>query len=82
MTQAAKVAGVASVLVAKHAAYDHAPAENVSALLVHLQSKQQFSHFVSAASAAGKSILPRAAVALDSAPITDVVCEDHRYMFV
>ena len=68
--QAAKLAGVAKVLLADDAAYEHALAEPVAALLVSLASG--YSHLLAAATSAGKNVLPRVAALLDVAMISDI----------
>ena len=67
---AARVAGVAKVLVAEDAAYEHALAENVAKLVVDLSGG--YSHVLAPATANGKNILPRAAALLDVAQISDI----------
>ncbi|WP_377808064.1 FAD-binding protein [Azospirillum sp. A29] len=68
--QAAKLAGVAKVLLADDAAYEHALAEPVAALLVSLAAG--YSHVLAAATSAGKNVLPRVAALLDVAMISDI----------
>ncbi|WP_391349426.1 electron transfer flavoprotein subunit alpha/FixB family protein [Azospirillum sp. A23] len=68
--QSAKLAGVAKVLLADDAAYEHALAEPVAALLVSLAAG--YSHVLAAATSAGKNVLPRAAALLDVAMISDI----------
>src|SRR6185369_6188184 len=68
---AAKVAGVAKVLVADDAAYGHALAEELAPLVVQLAAN--YSHVVAPANSFGKNVLPRAAALLDVAQISDVV---------
>ncbi|MBF5096103.1 electron transfer flavoprotein subunit alpha/FixB family protein [Azospirillum sp. INR13] len=63
--QAAKLAGVAKVLLADDAAYEHALAEPVAALLVSLAPG--YSHVLAAATSVGKNVLPRVAAAADPA---------------
>ena len=67
---AAKLPGVAKVLVADNAALDHLLAEPASALLVALSAN--YSHVLAATTAVGKNILPRVAALLDSQPISDI----------
>jgi electron transfer flavoprotein alpha subunit len=67
---AAKIPGVAKVLVADDAAYDHALAENVAPLLVGLAP--QYSHLLSPATTAGKNLMPRVAALLDVMQISDI----------
>lgn len=74
---AAKIAGVGKVLVADNAAYDHAVAENVAALIADIGGN--YSHILSSTTSAGKNFMPRAAALLDVAQISDisgVVSED------
>jgi electron transfer flavoprotein alpha subunit len=68
---AAKIAGVAKVLVADNAAYAHQLPENVAPLIVELASG--YSHVLAAATANGKNILPRVAAALDVDQISEIV---------
>jgi electron transfer flavoprotein alpha subunit len=67
---AAKLPGVAKVLVADDAAYEHALAEPVAALIVSLAGN--YSHIIQAATAVGKNVLPRVAALLDVQPISDI----------
>ena len=67
---AAKLPGVAKVLVADDAALDHLLAEPAAALLVALAPG--YSHILAATTAVGKNILPRAAALLDVQPISDI----------
>ena len=68
--QAAKVSGVAKVIVADDAAFAHGLAENVSSLLVDLTS--HYSHLVAPATTSGKNIMPRVAALLDVAQISEI----------
>lgn len=43
-------------MLADHAAYAHAQAENVSALLLHVHAQNKYSHLVSSSSAVGKRL--------------------------
>jgi electron transfer flavoprotein alpha subunit len=67
---AAKVAGVAKVLLADDAIYGHALAENVAKLIVSLAPS--YSHILSAATVNGKNILPRASALLDVQQISEI----------
>jgi len=67
---AAKLEGVAKVLVADGAAYEHALAEPIAALLVQLAPG--YDHLLAAATAFGKNIMPRLAALLDVQPISDI----------
>jgi electron transfer flavoprotein alpha subunit len=67
---AAKVAGVAKVLVADNAVYANQLAENVSLLVAELA--KGYSHILAPATSNGKNILPRAAALLDVAQISEI----------
>jgi len=67
---AAAVSGVAKVLVADNAAYEHQLAENVSLLIAELGA--QYDHILAPATTNGKNTLPRAAALLDVAAISDI----------
>jgi len=67
---AAKLPGVAKVLVADNAALDHLMAEPTAALLVALAPA--YSHMLAATTAVGKNVMPRVAALLDLQPISDI----------
>ena len=67
---AGKLPDVAKVLVADAAAFDHALAEPLAALLVSLAPA--YSHLLAATTAVGKNIMPRVAAMLDVQPISDI----------
>jgi electron transfer flavoprotein alpha subunit len=67
---AARLPGVAKVLLADAPGLDHAPAEALAALLVALAPA--YTHLLAASAALGKSVLPRAAALLDVQPVMDV----------
>ncbi|GGY41515.1 electron transfer flavoprotein subunit alpha [Bacterioplanes sanyensis] len=68
---AAKVDGVAKVLVADHDAYSHQLAENVGELVAELG--KNYSHILAPATTAGKDYLPRAAALLDVNMLSEVI---------
>ncbi len=68
---AAKLDGVAKVLLADDARYAHRLAEPVAALIVALA--KNYDAIVSAASTAGKNFMPRAAALLDVMQISEVI---------
>lgn len=68
--EAAKLDGVAKVLKATDAAYDHGMAESIAALIVSLAGN--YSHIGGAATAYVKNVLPRVAALLDVMVISDV----------
>lgn len=67
---AAKVAGVAKVLVADNALYEHPVAESVAPLIVGLAA--DYTHVLAPATTFGKNVLPRVAALLDVAQISDI----------
>ncbi|WP_339475907.1 electron transfer flavoprotein subunit alpha/FixB family protein [Pseudomonas sp. RL_5y_Pfl2_69] len=73
---AAKIAGVAKVLVADNAAYAHQLPENVAPLvaaLVQGAGGAGYSHILAAATSNGKNILPRVAAQLDVDQISEII---------
>ena len=69
--QAARIAGVAKVLLADDSAFKHQLAENVAALMLSLRG--DYSHLLAVASANGKNILPRVAAQLDVDQISEII---------
>jgi electron transfer flavoprotein alpha subunit len=67
---AAKLPGVAKVLVADAPALAHALAEPLAALIVSLAPG--YSHLFAASTAVGKNVMPRVAALLDAQPISDI----------
>jgi electron transfer flavoprotein alpha subunit len=67
---AAKVEGVAKVLLAAAAAYDHGLAENLAPLIVKLAPG--YGHVLAPATTAGKNLMPRVAALLDVMQISDI----------
>jgi electron transfer flavoprotein alpha subunit len=67
---AAKLPGVAKVLVAENPALDHLMAEPTAALLVGIAPA--YSHLLAATTAVGKNVMPRVAALLDLQPISDI----------
>ncbi|WP_085693711.1 electron transfer flavoprotein subunit alpha/FixB family protein, partial [Pseudomonas sp. R11(2017)] len=73
---AAKIAGVAKVLVADNAAYAHVLPENVAPLIVELVEQsgaKGYSHVLAPATTNGKNILPRVAALLDVDQISEII---------
>ncbi|MFJ4066729.1 electron transfer flavoprotein subunit alpha/FixB family protein [Pseudomonas sp. NPDC089996] len=68
---AAKIAGVAKVLVADNAAYAHFLPENVAPLIKELASG--YSHVLAPATTNGKNVLPRVAALLDVDQISEII---------
>ncbi|MZR29984.1 electron transfer flavoprotein subunit alpha/FixB family protein [Sneathiella litorea] len=69
--EAAKVAGVAKVLLVEDAIYADSLAENMAALIVSLADG--YDAILAAATTSGKNILPRVAALLDVAQISEIV---------
>jgi len=69
---AAKIAGVAKVLVADNAAFAHQLPENVAPLVAELGGNG-YSHILAAATSNGKNILPRVAAQLDVDQISEII---------
>jgi electron transfer flavoprotein alpha subunit len=78
--QAAKVNGVAKVLVADNAAYEHQLAENISLLVAELAA--DYSVVMATALTTGKNFMPRVAALLDVAQISDIVAVESADTFV
>lgn len=70
---ASKIQGVSKVLTANNDALNGQTAENVTALVVGLQSQLKFSHILAGATAFGKNVAPRIAAKLDVSPISEIV---------
>jgi electron transfer flavoprotein alpha subunit len=68
---AAKIAGVAKVLVADNAAYAHFLPENIAPLVVELAPA--YSHVLAPATSNGKNVLPRVAAQLDVDQISEII---------
>ncbi|WP_114815463.1 electron transfer flavoprotein subunit alpha/FixB family protein [Paraburkholderia kururiensis] len=68
--EAAKVPGVAKVLLADAPQLEHGLAENVEATV--LAVAKHYSHILAPATAAGKNVAPRIAAKLDVAQISDI----------
>ena len=71
---AAQIAGVAKVIHADGAQFEHGLAENVAAQVLALAGS--YSHILFAATASGKNIAPRVAAKLDVAQISDITKVD------
>lgn len=78
--KAAKVQGIGRVLVADHAHYEHALAEELSLLVTGLA--EGYTHVLAPATTFGKNFMPRVAAWLDMAQISDVVSVESADTFV
>ena len=67
---ASRIAGVAKVLLAEGAGFEHGLAENVAAQVVALAGS--YSHLAFPATASGKNVAPRVAALLDVAQVSDI----------
>ncbi len=77
---AARISGVAKVLVADDAAYAHRLAENVAPLVA--QIAPSYSHVLAPHTANGKNVMPRAAALLDVAQVSDIIAIESPDTFV
>jgi electron transfer flavoprotein alpha subunit len=77
---AAKIAGVAKVLLADDPLYAHHLAENLTILVVKLAAA--YSHVLAAATASGKNFMPRVAAKLDAAQISEIIAVESPDTFV
>ncbi|WP_430437496.1 electron transfer flavoprotein subunit alpha/FixB family protein [Oceanibaculum nanhaiense] len=77
---AAKIAGVAKVLVADSAEYAHALAENLAPLVVKLATG--YSHVLAPATTSGKNVMPRVAALLDVQQISEIVAVEGADTFI
>ena len=68
--QAAKISGIAKVLVADDSQYERPLAENMAALIVPLMA--DYDTVITAATTSGKNYMPRVAALLDVAQISDI----------
>ncbi|MCB9996004.1 MAG: electron transfer flavoprotein subunit alpha/FixB family protein [Rhodospirillales bacterium] len=78
--QASKLDGVAKVLHTDDAAYEHALAENMAALVAKVGA--DYSHILAPATFFGKNFMPRAAALLDKQPLSDVTAIEAEDTFV
>ncbi|KFB41303.1 AGAP004031-PA-like protein [Anopheles sinensis] len=70
---AAKLDGVAKVLVAEGDAFKGQLAESLTPLVLATQNQFKFTHIVAGATAFGKAVLPRIAAKLDVSPISEII---------
>jgi len=77
---AAKIAGVAKVLLADDAAYAHALPETLAPLIAKLAAGH--SHVLAPATTFGKNLMPRVAALLDVAQVSDIVGVEQPDTFV
>ncbi|KAK6200531.1 electron transfer flavoprotein alpha-subunit [Scheffersomyces amazonensis] len=84
VSELSQVEGLSKIIVAKGDNYNHYLAEELSPLVKAILSNESnnFTHFVTAASAVGKSLLPRVGALLDVQPISDVIKVESENTFV
>ena len=78
--EAGKLAGVTKVLLADAAHYASPAPENLAALVTPLA--KGYSHVVTAATAVGKSFMPRVAALLDVAQVSEIIAVESPDTFV
>jgi len=71
--EAAKIAGVKTVLFSQDSKLDTQLPERVSQALLAVQKKFNYSHVVAGASAFSRGVIPRVAAMFDVSPISDVI---------
>ena len=79
---AAKVAGVAKVLLTEAAHLERPTAEAIAAIMVSLARGGGYAHLVAPATGFGKNVMPRVAAKLDVAQISDVIAVESSDTFV
>ena len=77
---AAKVQGVAKVLLCEGVHYDHQLAEDLAALVASFA--REYTHVLAPATTFGKNLLPRVAALLDVAQVSDIVAVEGADTFV
>ena len=80
--EVAGLSGVSKVLVCEDQRYDHYLSEELSPLVKELLETKAYTHFVTADSAVGKSLLPRLSALLDVQPISSVLKIESENVFV
>lgn len=81
-SEVANVPGISKVLVSKDAKYDHYLAEELAPLIKDVLESSDFTHFVTPASAVGKSVLPRVGALLDVQPVSDILKVESEDTFI
>lgn len=79
---AAKIAGVAKVLLADDAALANQLAEAAAPVIAELAKSGGYSHVLAPASTTGKNIMPRVAALLDVMQISDIIAVESADTFV
>ena len=69
--EAAKIAGVAKILLADDVVYENLLAENIANLVLTIA--KNYTHILTSATSTGKDFLPRVAALLDSSQISEII---------
>lgn len=77
---AAKIDGIAKVLLCDAPAYEHAMPENIALLVLGIADN--YTHILAAATTSGKNYMPRIAAKLDVAQISDIISVESADTFV
>lgn len=68
-----QISGLTKILFSEDSKLDHALPEYLSPVLTQLIKSQDYSHFITPATAVGKNVLPRVGALLDVQPISDII---------
>ncbi|CCE85432.1 Piso0_005028 [Millerozyma farinosa CBS 7064] len=72
-SEVGKINGIDKVLLAKGENYLHYLGEELSPLIKDVLQDSKFTHFITAATSVGKSVLPRVGALVDVQPISDLI---------
>lgn len=72
-SQLNKVEGLSKILVSEDSQFDHQLPEYIAPAISQLISNNDYSHFVTSATAVGKNVLPRVGALLDVQPVNDII---------
>lgn len=81
-SEVAKIPGISKILVSKSSNYDHYLAEELSPLIKEVLESSDYTHFITPASAVGKSVLPRVGALMDIQPVSDILKVESENTFV
>lgn len=80
--KAAKVSGLAKVLVGSSDAFAHQLSEPIAPLLKSLVESNSYTHLVAGHTAIGRDVIPRASALIDASQISDIIQVDGEDTFV
>ncbi|WFD01560.1 Electron transfer flavoprotein alpha-subunit [Malassezia obtusa] len=80
--KAAKVSGLAKVLVASSDAFGYPLAEPIAPLIKELVEKNSYTHVVAGHTAIGRDVIPRASALIDTQQVSDIIQVDGENTFV